>query len=454
MKSIIFILKFIILLLFINITIGCGDRALFDELANNRLEVRLKATYASNSPQPWDFPGVAAVTDDNSLDDYLVAGEDPTVCLIDIAELRLNSDKFANYRQEVRFALDNTCEGNSVCGDGIILENDDVLPGKNYSSLKLYLRKIIIDKTKKYQVSGSGWSLYVDDDNPEREGENWDIFFEHDVEGFNFNLRQVNTYYDALKNNSSDINRVFAYELPIVGGLNFNNNNDKTVLEVRIVINNFVKRFESDKDLNEGILVHYYAFSDWLRDVKFSEDDIGGNILGVARVYVEGQTGVITGHNDGQDSYIIVIPEEEDISKYTLSSRSRPLSGDFPTYPSLAGNYIEASLDYYLKVEEYRINWMNNLPEGDTVDEQFLNYQDVWEEYNDRLDQFSIPPLAVFSEAGTDFRVENISSGNYKVYKANKPAYGCLFYDGDFKISNEGVVAITVGSVATVTFSE
>ncbi|ETR65689.1 MAG: hypothetical protein OMM_05954 [Candidatus Magnetoglobus multicellularis str. Araruama] len=97
---------------------------------------------------------------------------------------------------------------------------------------------------------------------------------------------------------------------------------------------------------------------------------------------------------------------------------------------------------------------MNNLPEGDTVDEQFLNYQDVWEEYNDRLDQFSIPPLAVFSEAGTDFRVENISPGNYKVYKSNKPSYGCLFYDGDFEISNEGVVTITVGSVATVTFSE
>ena len=32
---------------------GCGDRALFDELATNRLKVVIKGTYESNNPKAW-----------------------------------------------------------------------------------------------------------------------------------------------------------------------------------------------------------------------------------------------------------------------------------------------------------------------------------------------------------------------------------------------------------------
>ena len=34
---------------------GCGDQALFDELATNRVTVIIKGTYESNGPREWEW---------------------------------------------------------------------------------------------------------------------------------------------------------------------------------------------------------------------------------------------------------------------------------------------------------------------------------------------------------------------------------------------------------------
>jgi len=441
-------------LFFISLLAFCGDEAIFDNLANNQLEVRFKTTYASNNPQPWAFPGIESVVDYNSVDDYLGSeGEAPTMCLFDLAEMRINNDKFANYRQEIRFNLDSTGSSSSICGEGIVLDNDDVKPDKEYSYLSLYFRKMIVDKTKKYQAGATGWNLYEDEDSSAKDGANWDVFFEKEVEGYNFNLLQVNTYYDSLHNNRSDINRVFPLLVPIKGGLVFDRDKAaKLVLEIRIVINNYLKRFEDDSDLSDGLLVHYYALSDWVRDVKIGQEYIGGNILAVARAYYEGETGTITGTNSGTDAYLIAIPEEDNISQYTLSSNSRPIRGDLPIYPKAPSEQVEQVLDYYLKLEKYKIDWNNNIPTGATQEEQFADYQEQWDNYESVVGGLELPPLAVFVSGGDDFEIKNVSPGNYKVYRADKPNYGEWFKDGDFTVSNEDVITVSANSSIQVTF--
>ena len=91
--------------------LSCGDQPLFDELATNRLKVVIKGTYESNGPRLWDaapFPG------DDSIDDYTeYSGEPdrpsrPDEFMMDIAEIRLDGKKFANYRRTFRAPLEES----------------------------------------------------------------------------------------------------------------------------------------------------------------------------------------------------------------------------------------------------------------------------------------------------------------------------------------------------------
>ncbi len=119
------------------------------------------------------------------------------------------------------------------------------------------------------------------------------------VNGFNFNLAQVLSYYDSLKMNYGEINRIFPLSIPVEDGFIFNNKEPETVLEIRLVIKNFVKKYEYEYDDVDGNrkLRHFYAVSDWLRTIQKDEPapttdtmgKMGGNLLAVARYYVPGR---------------------------------------------------------------------------------------------------------------------------------------------------------------------
>ena len=49
------------------------------------------------------------------------------------------------------------------------------------------------------------------------------MFAEKTVNGFNFNLAQVLSYYDSLKMNYGDINRIFPLSIPVEDGFIFDN---------------------------------------------------------------------------------------------------------------------------------------------------------------------------------------------------------------------------------------
>ncbi len=314
----------------------CSDnRANFDELEKNRLYVILKGTYESNNPKPWAVPAdMFGLIQDDSVDSFsassqLASGESdefPKIFMIDIAEMRLvdssaSDHKFSNYRQTLAFSLNND---NDILfnGTGYLMENDDV-EGNVYIGLMVYLRKIVMDKAKKYDTGPDGWifneTLRT-------------IFAEQTLYGFpvlpgyNFIQHLIYSHYDRIRLESLSLNRVFPMVIPITAPyVKFDTSQEAVVLEVRFVVKNYIKKYEVDGTDVSGAIntTHFYSFSDWLYDVRAGENDLGGNIFATARMYIPGMTGAITGtNNTGNDSYVIAIPSGDDISEYTLPDRN------------------------------------------------------------------------------------------------------------------------------------
>lgn len=393
---------------------ACGDIAMFDELGTSRLEVVIKGTYESNNPRDWtgSFPEDESV-DDNPLEPL---DEDPTRVMLDIAELRVAQGKqnqeFANYRKTYSFPLDNISP--FFNGDGVSFRNDDVRPDFYWHTVKMYFRKMIFDKGKRYHREDDGDSFngagtwVFDDDLVE-------IFEEIEVLGYDLNRVQLNTYYDSSRTNSSDINRIFPLNIPIIDYLVFDNEEECTVLEIRLVIKNFVEKYEIDSYSTYHYVNHVYGLSDWLREVMPDETDMGGNVLAVARSYVKGKTVTITGTSPA-NIYVIAFSSNYSISNFTVADRTRPVC-DKPKGPDPAvPGDLESMLDYYLRYEKYKEDFNSFV---DCVDDE--TYADGWEAYDERLSDFLIPPLVTWS--GGNYELTNVPVGKtYYLYYANDPS--------------------------------
>lgn len=101
----------------------------------------------------------------------------------------------------------------------------------NYDTVKVYIRKMVFDNAMIYQSTGNSLTY----DEPAEV-----IFHENDVNGFDFNQLQVNSYWDSLRLEGGDTLN-FPLRVPIIGGLEYNKDNDETVLEIRLVIKKFCK---------------------------------------------------------------------------------------------------------------------------------------------------------------------------------------------------------------------
>lgn len=330
---------------------GCkNEQGIFQEYDTKRLKVILKGTYASNSPAEGfiDLSGYTSesISDpaikDNSIvlcneslilddpgtpeDESALALVDlPSRYMLDIAEMELNHDNFSKFRRAKIFDLDETEP--FFNGTGISLDCDDPVHLKAYSNVRLKTRKMAFDKAKIYNVTADGWAYKEDAEI---------IFNEKDgVKAYNVNLLQKNSYYDSLREESSHINKVYPLKIPIVGGMTFNRNKEEMVLEVRILVKNFIKKYEykdyDSEDDDELVAIHFYGFSDWLRDVRSGEYDIGGNIIGVARAYVPSEVGSISGSSPSRNTFVIAIPAGDPKTKYALVRPQDDL--DFPAIP-------------------------------------------------------------------------------------------------------------------------
>ncbi len=433
---------------------ACGDTPIFTEMKTNRLKVVIKGTFESEGISHFAdmnvLPVNGALIQDDSVDNVTAGTNDilPTTFMLDIAELRLNGQKFANYRQVIEASLAGDGSAETLFnGTGVVLKNDDPQQG-HYDTVHIFLRKMAFDSAMIYQSVGSTMSY---------EKPAIVVFHENDRNGYDFNQLQVNSYWDSLRFEQLDLLRCFPISIPIIGGLEYNRDFAETVLEIRFVIKNFVKKYEYDYyDTGVFKTAHYYAPSDWLRDVRAGESDIGRNLHAVARAYIPGKTGIISGSGAGANRYVIAIPSSENINDYTISADGNTLRSnnkcDLPQPPSYPGPYIEAILDYYLKYEDYKNIYNTKLQSKTLVATDCWgfdsaagtpNYTDSWNTYEAEVDNFKIAPYIVIADGSGNYVFNKVAPGNYNVYRATvAPAYGSLFTDGQF---------VQVGTTVTVT---
>jgi len=221
-------------------------------------------------------------------------------------------------------------------------------------------------------------------------------------------------------------------------------------LEIRIVVKNFIKKYEFYNYADTIQVTHYYAPSDWLYDVQQDETEIGGNVLAVGRMYVPGLTGRISGSNGtGHNAHIIAVPAGSLISQYTRSvANPRNHGCNLPNMPGIffMGSNPEEALERALLFEYYKIQWNAMVPTSCT---SYEDYCGKWDTFIGTVGKVRIPELATYALSGGPYSIENVNPGQYDVYIANRaPRYGELYYDGEFVLC--GTATVNVGSTALV----
>jgi hypothetical protein len=426
---------------------SCGEKALLWELSTDRMEVLMKGTYESEPGYiwPWNFPLVNdPLLEDDSVNykasNYAVINTNdtvPTQFMFDIAEMRIVDTegtelKFANFRQTYTVGLNNT---DPFFTSGILLQTDDVTPGKTYTSIKIYLRKTVFNNATQYTSSdgGSSWN-YVSTTST--------MFAESTVNGYDFTSLMMNTYWDTLRMEALYVNRIFPLEIPISGGLNFSLADGRTILEVRLLIKNFIKKYET-VTYPDGVmtLTHFWGFSDHLRRVHANESYYGGNLLGVARSYVPASARTLRINGVASDGFIILVPSATStdyvIATATDLRTTNVPNCDFPKPPQNPGNYIGPLMDYYLKYEKYKIDYSGVY----TTCTPITNFQTEWDAYNSAVSSFKMPTAAAYTISGSNPNyIRNIKPGFYYVYKSTSaPTYGMVF--------NQALTPTTTASV-------
>ncbi len=499
----------VILVLLFACTVNCNKDPLLTDLKTKKLIVVLKGTYESNSPMEWSMPTACAHVDpvtnkcDTYTPEYLAQMQDdsvyecnstedtlPNVFMIDLSEIRLwdtrgKSYKFANYRQTFASALSDSDP--MFNGTGYPLSNDDV-PSKAYTCIALYIRKMLLDGAKSYVARDDGWYPSVV----------WDVYKEGEYPTFNFNALQIHSYYDDLLISSASINRVYPLIIPINdlltggAGMFFNSKFSYTVLEIRMVVKNFIKKYEQKSTTSNAYTVkHFHGLSDWLNDVEKGDSVIGGNVLTVARTYVPELVGRISGTATA-GRHVIAIPAGSSILSYTLNvdpyvdhavtttpARDESMGTlrglnpcNLPKKPSYyTGTSINRALEYFLKYENYKYEWNKLVPQGTFVypdSTELTTYCDSYDTFKEEWNKYAketgirsmvLPQLAVYVPSSGSFTIENVMPGSYDVYVANRaPEYGKLYYNhydtGSGTYVSEftllGTVTVGPGSTATV----
>lgn len=455
---------------------GCNKDPLITDLGTRKLIVVLKGTYESNNPAPWNMPAVGTadytnyMQDDSVYECSSVVDPHPAAFMIDLAEIKLldtnnHAYKFANYRQY--FASGLSDDAPMFNGVGYPLANDDV-PDKSYYLVALYIRKMMLDGAKSYTSRSTGWASQP----------TWDVYAESEFPIYNFNALQIHSYWDTLRLESTSINRVYPLLVAIndifSGGIGmlYNSSFSYTVLEIRMVVKNYIKKYEQKtSSINEYGVTHFHALSDWLNDVEKDDTVMGGNVIAVARTYVPELVGTISGMTTA-GRHVIAIPAGANIDSYTINrnpygataTAKNTLRSNNPcNLPKAPAAYLGTNtyqaLDYFLKSEKFKYYWNAKVPgPGAAIpgDPNVCNSYEVhgaqWDRYVGETNaaNFTLPQLAVYSDSGTGaFSIHNVMPGTYTVYVANRdPRYGELYYDGEF--TQIGTVSVTPGAAVTV----
>ncbi|MBN1500703.1 MAG: hypothetical protein JW982_11130 [Spirochaetes bacterium] len=238
--------KFIILLFSITafLLFSCDNEPLFTEIVDSNLQLVLKGTFESNGPKAWN-----PVT--------------PTLFMLDIAEIEMNGDSFANKRATYLTTLNNTTDP-FYNGAGVSYPCNDLYNGKVYSKVQIYFRKMIFNGTSVITT-----------------------FREKDVQGFDFNEYQIYTQADYDAENFNNL--VFPLTVPLPYNLKYDRNK-YYVLEIRLMVKNNIQQYTG---MHVDLPDPFYAFTDSESAVAAGSKYIGGNVRVGAHIYAENEVATI-----------------------------------------------------------------------------------------------------------------------------------------------------------------
>lgn len=414
MKNIILILA----LMFVSVISfsSCENEALFDDLLTNQLQIVLKGTYESNNPVAWDSN--LAVSDD-SLDDYYTdTPVFPSNFYLDIANIALvnGGDKaeLANVRKYFSFSVNDS--DSFFNGAGVNYPTMDVDTDIDWNYVNVNIRKMIFDQSKHaYSDSNYAWAL----------GTSISTNFGEEIltDAFDFNQLQLTDYYDTLKSDSNTVNRIYPLAIPLSNSLGDYLKYDNAVLEIRLVVKNQIKYYEYDytsSDDGYRHIYHFWGLSDWLRDVRSGESSLGGNILGVARVYIPEKSVSVSGVAYTANKYIVAIPSGSSVAEYELTNTNRPgVNGESGSdrQASVPVLYAANNMEQYL---QYKLLTLKYKGDDKKVETDLINgtYSTYWDSYEARMNAFKLPPLATHTTSGTAFEFTNVPTyENFDVYE-------------------------------------
>ncbi|HEY1406053.1 MAG TPA: hypothetical protein VF857_05535 [Spirochaetota bacterium] len=439
---------------------GCGDTPIFDMLANANFKVVLKGTYESNAPRSWIpyaadgsmnddavslIPGNFALqaNSDSSSNHYLnpsVYNSLPSNFYLDIAEMTIDGEKFAPFRRVYRSSVSDADP--FFDGTGFEYKNDNVVSGRSYDTLQIYVRKMIFDNAQSFNATTGIFEKDLQS-----------LFDESTINGYDINPDQSLAIYDTLRKEKDTTNRIFPLEVPISGGLVFDGKKDY-IIETRMVVKNFLRRYEKLYIVGSAYSSHHFwGLSDWSHEVRANDVYIGGNVLSVARAYTPGETADIIGSVPGPDTYVIAIPSTDEIASYKLDSLIvRPDDNYYALAPVAAGTDIASNLEYFVSNQKYMdfyASYVMNVNKADDLG--LLSYHDVWTVHETSRESLKIPLLATWSTGGR-YTLTNVSPGTYKIYYSNLPvSAGSLPVSFATSSSGPDVVVLASDAGSTVT---
>lgn len=323
---------------------ACDGDPLLTELTTTNTNLYIKGTYESNNPRPWwggSEPSAEDIRDDSAI--HIGPQALPTVFLIDMGEIYINSTMFTSERM-YHFAK-MTDEDPFFDGRGVRFNSEDLSPGKSYSKFGIYFRKLLFDEAYSYS---SEWT----DPNPLK------TQFERDkIDGYNFVNRMeyvfsVDNDSETLMINPLSVKTGKAMEYEI---------REDFVMEIRFAVKNNIKSYELH-DVDDGVFYSHYAFGDTVCPVDAPTGDnegiehyIGGNLVSGFHWYIRGKTAVISGSAPA-NRMVVAIPESCTIDDYSKTA----LLPDLATWCA-DGSY---RLENARVGETYKVYYSTNTPDA------------------------------------------------------------------------------------------
>jgi hypothetical protein len=330
-------IRYIVTLSILLFIAGCEGEPLLTSFTQSSMKLVYKGTYASNNPrQWWDGETVeASVLVDDSAENA-VPETLPEFLLLDIAEVRMNNQKFGWNRSYVKTSLS---ENNALLnGKGVEMDCVDLGDGNRYNKLEIYLRKLIYNGAEKFT---SSWN--VDSSIKEQFGND-------KLNGYDVLFHYKYSQEDVDDSNSPD-NLVFPFTLKLAE--TYTHKRDRiTVVEFRIVLKNNIKYYEYE-DSDDDLRIGFFGPGDYTVNVENGNKYFGGNLIGAVHVYNPQKTLTISG-TAPSGTYVVAILESKSIEDYLLTDEIPPLA----TWCE-DGTY---TLENVMSGESYKLYYSENTP--------------------------------------------------------------------------------------------